>query len=413
KNKLFENHQVKYTLGFFILTTLVFIFTLRVDLFIKNSFASSNFIEDNYIDGRSVEITLPSKKRNLIIIFAESLENSLINKELGGGWKESIIPELEELAFNNLNFSNSNKIGGFYHTNGSTWTTSGMVAITAGINMKTNMANTYSSNNYLSGAYALGDVLKENGYNLAICMSSTAGHKDNYFKSHGDYEILDFNYAVNAGLYKREDKVWWGFDDSFLFKLTKEKTLNLAKEEKPFNLIIETSNTHFENGYLEKDTPRKFNTQYEDVYSFSSTQINEYINWLKEQDFYENTTIVILGDHLGMQTDFYNDNMIKGYDRTVYNVFLNPSANTVNSKNRIMTSFDLYPTMLASIGATIEGEQLGLGVNLFSDKETLSEKYGYDYLNEEVGKNSVFYNNFILGDDYIDVLQLEKIMIKK
>ncbi|WP_164995885.1 LTA synthase family protein [Miniphocaeibacter massiliensis] len=410
KNRFFENHQVKFTLAFFTLTLLIFTFSLRVDLFIKNSLASSDFIEENYIDGRKVNITFPEKKKNLIVIFAESMENSLIDKELGGGWEYSVMPELEELALSNTNFSNNKKIGGFYHTNGSTWTVSGIVAITSGINMKVSMANTYTSDNFLSGTYALGDILKENGYNLKVCMGSDskAGNKDKYFLSHGNYDIFDFNYAVDNGYMKSEDKVWWGFDDTDLFKWTKEETLELAKDDKPFNLVIETANTHFENGYLEEEAPKKFNTQYENVYSYNSTQINEYINWVKEQDFYKDTTIVVLGDHLGMQTDFYEDNMIDGHERSVYNVFINPSTEPKNSKNRTMTSFDMYPTILASIGANIEGNQLGLGVNLFSDKETLSEKYGYDFLNEEVGKNSKFFNDFILGDDYKDVIKLEK-----
>lgn len=410
KNKLFKNKEIIFTTILFLLTLVVFIVSLRVDVFIKNNLQSSSFIEENYVDGREVNIKFPEKKRNLIIIFAESFENSLINKELGGGWDYSIMPEMEELALNNLNFSNNDKIGGFYHTNGSTWTVSGLVAITSGINMKINMANAYFSNNFMSGAYSLGDILKENGYNLKICMGSAAefGGKDNYFLSHGGYDIFDYNYAVENGYMKAEDKVWWGFDDSDLFKWSKEETLKLSEENKPFNLIIETANTHFENGYLEENAPNNFNSQYENVHSYSSTQINDYINWVKEQDFYEDTTIVVLGDHLGMQTDFYESNMTPGYDRTVYNVFINPAVNTSNNKNRTITSFDMYPTILASIGAEIEGDQLGLGVNLFSKKKTLSEKHGYDYVNNEVGKNSNFFNHYILGEDYLDVIRIGK-----
>ena len=109
-----------------------------------------------------------------------------------------------------------------------------------------------------------------------------------------------------------------------------------------------------------------------------------------------------------MQTDFYESNMTPGYDRTVYNVFINPAVNTSNNKNRTITSFDMYPTILASIGAEIEGDQLGLGVNLFSKKKTLSEKHGYDYVNNEVGKNSNFFNHYILGEDYLDVIRIGK-----
>ena len=40
----------------------------------------------------------------------------------------------------------------------------------------------------------------------------------------------------------------------------------------------------------------------------------------------------------------------------------------------------MYPTILASMGATIEGDRLGLGTNLFSSQETLIEQLGYSEL---------------------------------
>ena len=55
--------------------------------------------------------------------------------------------------------------------------------------------------------------------------------------------------------------------------------------------------------------------------------------------------------------------------------------------------------MLASLGANIEGNRLGLGVNLFSDEQTLIEKYGKDYVENELKKTSKFYNKYILSKD--------------
>ena len=57
---------------------------------------------------------------------------------------------------------------------------------------------------------------------------------------------------------------------------------------------------------------------------------------------------------------------------------------------------DLFPTTLASMGAKIEGDILGIGTNLFSDKQTLAEIYGIEKLREELTKNSQFYNKKIL-----------------
>lgn len=118
---------------------------------------------------------------------------------------------------------------------------------------------------------------------------------------------------------------------------------------------------------------------------------------LNLQPFYENTTIVISGDHLGMQTSYY-DEKIGGtnYQRTIYNTFINPAISTSHSKNRQFTTFDMYPSTLAALGVKIDGDRLGLGTNLFSGKKTLVEQYGgIENLNSELSKRSAYYENKI------------------
>lgn len=57
---------------------------------------------------------------------------------------------------------------------------------------------------------------------------------------------------------------------------------------------------------------------------------------------------------------------------------------------------DYFPTILAAIGAEIEGDRLGLGTNLFSDKSTLAEEYGFEEMFDELNQKSNFYDNHIL-----------------
>ncbi len=40
-------------------------------------------------------------------------------------------------------------------------------------------------------------------------------------------------------------------------------------------------------------------------------------------------------------------------------------------KNREFTTLDMFPTTLAALGCTIEGDKLGFGVNLFPGKRHL------------------------------------------
>ena len=141
-----------------------------------------------------------------------------------------------------------------------------------------------------------------------------------------------------------------------------------------------------------KPAPKTFSNQYDNVHACSSKQVAAFVNWVKSQPFYENTTIIISGDHLGMQTSYY-DEKIGGtnYQRTIYNTFINPAISTSHSKNRQFTTFDMYPSTLAALGVEIDGDRLGLGTNLFSGKKTLVEQYGgIENLDSELSKRSAY-----------------------
>ena len=98
-----------------------------------------------------------------------------------------------------------------------------------------------------------------------------------------------------------------------------------------------------------------------------------------------------------MQSNFYKD-IDKNYDRVIYNAIINSRVNSVHSKNRNFGAMDMFPTTLAALGVKIEGERLGLGTNLYSNKKTLIEELGYDYFNDELAKKSKFYKEKILGN---------------
>ena len=111
------------------------------------------------------------------------------------------------------------------------------------------------------------------------------------------------------------------------------------------------------------------------------------------QDFYNNTVVVIIGDHLTM-----NQRFTKDMDRKLVNVFINTPVAAINTKNRIFTPFDIYPTIIESLGAKIAGHRLGLGTSLFSDVPTLTEgKLKIEDLDIEVRKKSKIYDWLLYG----------------
>jgi len=381
--------------------------------YVETVYSHSDFIKEEYVDPKEVKITFPERKRNLILIFLESMETTMISTEDSGGWEYTVIPELRDLALNNINFSNTNSLGGARRVSGTTWTIGGLVGLTSGLPLKVPIyGNDYKSDNFLMGATSLGDILKEQGYNLEIMFGSEAtfGGRYHYFTKHGGYDIFDLNTAIQSGLMAEEDKVFWGFEDKNLFEWAKVEIGKLAEKDEPFNFSLLTVNTHFPDGWLEAEAEDKYPTQYENVHAHSSKQVYEFISWIKEQDFYDNTTIVLVGDHNSMQEAEYFESRIvpEKYERVTYNAFINSVIEPVKEKNRSFSNYDIFPSILASMGVEIEGDKLGLGTNLFSEEQTLLERYGIDYVDAELRKNSDFYNYKLLGDDYEKLINSQK-----
>lgn len=370
-----------------------------------NSNRTTNFFDIYYTDPKNIAIEVPKKKQNLIYIYVESLESSLFSSENGGNFKESIIPNLEQYAEDNINFSMDDKLGGGYAAYGATWTIAGMVASSAGVPLKlpTGLGNLYSGyGEFLPGVYSLGEVLEKNGYKnyLMIGSQSGFGGRGDYFTYHGDYEIMDYEYAIKNGYIDEDYNVWWGYEDGKLFEFAKEELTDIAKNDEPFNFTLLTSDTHATDGYLEDSCDTPFDERYLNVYNCSDSMIYDFVKWVQEQDFYDDTTIVITGDHLSMQGNM--SSMFEYYNgREVYNAFINSVIDTDNNKNRLFTTFDFYPTTLAALGFKIDGNRLGLGTNLFSSRQTLAEEVGsLDTFDEELSKKSDYYNNVLLGDSY-------------
>lgn len=371
--------------------------TTDIAEYIKNQQSDSNFIAKEYVNPEKTEIEFPEEKRNLIYIFLESMETTYYSVQDGGLSEKDLIPEISKLAKENTNFSDNNKLGGAYTPYGTTWTVGAMTAQTAGVPLKLSVEQNDLSeySEFLSGAYSIGEVLQDNGYHNFLLLGSDAtfGGRRNLFKQHGNYEIWDFESAKAEN--KATEKIWWGYTDDQLFEYAKEKILYLAGQDEPFNFTMLTADTHFPDGYECKDCPKKWDEQYKNVISCSSKRVGEFIKWLQKQDFYDKTTIVISGDHLTMQSNFFELEEGQEYDKKVVNVIINPAVEAENT-NRIYSTMDLYPTTLGALGAQIDGNRLGLGANLFSDEETLIEKYGLEYVNDELMKLSRFYNNNIL-----------------
>lgn len=409
--KLISKYKLIYAIVLFILSFCYAANNFKLIDYLVYQNKTSMIFEEEYVSSKDIKLTFPNKKRNLIFIFLESMESSLCSLETGGGYSFSLMPELEKLAENNINFSNNSKIGGAVSTYGTTWTTAGILAQTSGTPLKIgSVKNSYVGYQFLPGVYGLGDILEDEGYNQEFMLGSNAnyGGLRDYFQNHGNYKIFDVESAIKEGKMTKDEKVWWGFSDDKLYEWSKEEITNLASQGKPFSYVMITADTHFVDGYLSPNASKKYPQKYENVHAYASKIVNDFVDWLKIQDFYENTTIVIVGDHLGMQSLFYQQNLPVNFTRTVFNTFINSSVKSDNIKNRNFSTMDIFPTVLASMGVSIENDRLGLGTNLFSDRKTLIEEIGLNNFNRELAKKSIYYNEKLLQDDYQQKLKRKK-----
>ena len=57
---------------------------------------------------------------------------------------------------------------------------------------------------------------------------------------------------------------------------------------------------------------------------------------------------------------------------------------------------DLFPTTLAAMGVEIEGDRLGLGTNLFSERDTIVDELGQKEVISQLNMKSEFYDSVLL-----------------
>ena len=378
---------------------------LDLSTFIRTHLQSSELIEREYVDPATTALVFPSEKRNLINIYIESGETTYQDRSNGGIADINYTPEQTRIAAENVSFSQSDLLQGAAIAPGSGWTTSGLIAQTSGLPLKvlTSVIGGQMSS-VLPGTTSLGDILREHGYRNVFMAGSdfTFGGRRQYFDQHGGYEVWDLLTARETGLLDEDYYEAWGFEDRKLYAYAMDMLTELSQSDQPFHFCLLTIDTHTP-GFTFDCCPDGIDNPYLRAVACSSRQLDAFIAWCQQQPFYENTTIVITGDHacmldpqhMGLSTES-NDIYFGSTDRLVYNAFVNAAAQPAREKNRLFTTMDFFPSVLASIGVSIEGERLGLGTNLFSERDTLAEEYGYDELFSELSKLSTFYNERLL-----------------
>ena len=365
--------------------------------YIKHRLTNTCIYEDYYVSPKSVKITAPENKKNLIHIYVESLESTYAHTEIHPGSEiyYNFIPKLKKLAEENVSFWGSDSLGGFNCLPGSGWTIASLFTQNSGVPFAFPVGNNMEKySKFASGICTLGDILEKEGYVQEFLCGSDgnfAGRKS-FFEQHGNYQVFDVYTAREKGYIPNDYWVWWGFEDEILYKIAKDEITRLASQDKPFNFSFLTVDTHHVGGYKCNLCQNEYDENLANVLICADNQLDSFINWLKNQPFYDDCVIIITGDHPRMDNILING---KDYNsRLIYNCFIGSNLEGLDINKlhkRKSTILDVFPTTLAALDFKIEGNKLGLGTNLFSQEENLLETLSLDVLTDELSKYSEYY----------------------
>jgi len=304
------------------------------------------------------------KNYNLIYIYAESLEKTYFDESIFPG----LMNNLRVLKNRSIEFTDINQVSG------TSWTIGGMTATQCGIPLfTTSYGNSMNgTNNFLSGATCLGDILKSKGYHLSFMQGSSvefSGIK-NLYKTHKFDEVFGYEKLENLHKNKKYFNGWGLFDDT-LFPMVYNKFDALSKTNKQFALFVATIDTHHPYSMTShscKDMP--YDTGKNSILNAvhcSDKLISDFIKKIQNSKYAKNTLIVLTSDHLAMRNSA--SDLLKKKKRKDLFLIFDPSQKQHISIDKPASMLDVGPTVLNALGIETN---LGLGRNLLKEKSLFS-----------------------------------------
>ncbi|MCI6989581.1 MAG: sulfatase-like hydrolase/transferase [Campylobacter sp.] len=92
-----------------------------------------------------------------------------------------------------------------------------------------------------------------------------------------------------------------------------------AKLNQPFAFYTSTINMHFPG--FKSSSCKAFANRYTKSVVCTDDELGKFLRWIMAQDFYKNTSVVILGDHLSQVRKYFKNSNIGVTDRKIFNLF--------------------------------------------------------------------------------------------
>ena len=319
-------------------------------LYFSQTFSFYSYLSDklnqkklfiNYANPEQVKIK-PNHPKNLVLIYLESIEDAYKNSNIFG---KNLLASLDDLE--GTSFKNYQQIVG-------TWTLASTFGTQCGIPI---MLDYLNYNNL-----CLSDILNKHGY-YNVYMQGTSldfNNKRPFFSKHKYNEIYGREEWINKGDRSLSE---WGIYDDDLFKEALIKFKELHATGRLFSLTILTGDTHEPKGYLSQYCKNKGASSITEIIECSTGLVANFVRFIKDNGYMQDTNIVIIGDHLYPRDILFNN--IPKSKRYIFNRFISEKAPIKNREEIVL--YDLFPTIMDFIGLKIEGGRLGIGKTGLND----------------------------------------------
>ncbi len=252
--------------------------------------------------------------RNLIVLQVEAMQNFVIGNSYNG---QVITPNLNSLIGEDSFYFNN-----YYYQIGGGNTADAEFAVNNSLFGPENEAGyvKYADNDY----YGLPSLLKDNGYSGAYAYH---GYYGNFWNREAAYVGQGFDDFMSLEDFTQDDMFPMGLSDRSLFVQSMEQ---LKTYEEPFYAFYVTVSSHHPYAIPLKDRgitlrPEDESTLfglYMHSMNYVDTVIGEFIEMLKEADLYDNSVIVIYGDHYALHnSDAKIANQVRGVTGETYTIF--------------------------------------------------------------------------------------------